>query len=298
MVSQRFLGAEWAAVHGPAEAAVLPGWALDRGFVGLSAGPAPRAVDWRAVRLALDDLPASITAVRAASVLEPPRPEWGSLASARSADQGTAMQRLTGAVRLAEALGCPRVLIEPGWVAPPGERGVEDLADPNAGWTPDRAAAQLARRNVGRDAGLDRVCRALFKAAKSFPGIEFCLIPGRSVLSLGDPDGLSAIFEDLPRQGLRYWHDASLAALRADLLQTPQGEWLERFSNLMVGMTLADSGGGSAYLPPGAGGVDYPLLASYRRRLDGGIPVLVELDLAVDLGEVPGIHAFLDKYAL
>jgi hypothetical protein len=44
--------------------------------------------------------------------------------------------------------------------------------------------------------------------------------------------------------------------------------------------------------------VDYPLLASYLRRPQGDLPACLELDPAVDRAELPGVHAFLDKFGL
>ena len=73
---------------------------------------------------------------------------------------------------------------------------------------------------------------------------------------------------------------------------------LENFSKQLSGMTLGDFCDGQKYLPPGAGGVDYPLLSSYRHRTAKGFSVVVELEPGVDPGELRGAKAFLDKFGL
>jgi hypothetical protein len=127
---------------------------------------------------------------------------------------------------------------------------------------------------------------------------EICLTPSRHVRGLGDPVGLAHVFEDLGSARLSYWHDAPLAARRQELLGTSQGQWLDDFCNRMSGMSLGDSSEGELYLPPGAGGVDYPLVAAYRRRFGQPIPAVVELDPSVEPSEISGVHAFLSKYGL
>ena len=49
MATQRFLGAAWASVHGPADPRALWIWVLEQRFAGLGVGPGPRAVDWAKV---------------------------------------------------------------------------------------------------------------------------------------------------------------------------------------------------------------------------------------------------------
>jgi hypothetical protein len=128
--------------------------------------------------------------------------------------------------------------------------------------------------------------------------MTFCLTASRNVLGLGEPDALAAVFEDLPRRRLAYWHDAPIAALRTQLLGGDQGEWLERLSNYMVGITLGDTSEGRLYLCPGSGGVDYPLLASYKVRHGRPMPAVLELATEVASAELPSALAFLAKFGL
>ena len=98
------------------------------------------------------------------------------------------------------------------------------------------------------------------------------------------------------RSGLRAV-EGLLGNLVLGLGQDP-GLALEVCSKLLHGMTLGDLGDSDCFLPPGSGGVDYPLLSNYRHRTSKAFPVGIELDPGVDPGEIPGIHAFLDKFDL
>jgi hypothetical protein len=52
------------------------------------------------------------------------------------------------------------------------------------------------------------------------------------------------------------------------------------------------------YLPPGAGGVDYGMLASYLPKAGAPVPLVLELDPSVAPGELPGMLACLAKHDL
>lgn len=295
---ERFLGAAWASVHGPADARALLTWALDRGFCGLMAGAGPRPIDWAGVRRELRTLPAKVVAARVGSILVADhRPDAG-LASSNAGERANAVAAVTSAVRLAQELGARRVVLEPGIVTVPGESGTTDLGERTAVWTTERARTQLARRNGVLNRALDASCRSLHSLTKAFPEVDFALTSSRHIFGLGEAGALEAIFEDLAGRRLSYWHDAAIEARRADLLGESPGRSLDRFGNLISGMTLGDSADGQLYLPPGAGGVDYGLVSAYRTRHAGRFPVVLELDPAVDPGEIPGVHAFLTKFGL
>ena len=175
-----------------------------------------------------------------------------------------------------------QLLHRPGEVV--GEIEAEDLGEPGYQWTAERAGALLARRNVGRNGALDRACRELFEIIKSWPDIHFCLTQGRSVRSVLDLGAMRDIREDLGNRRFGYWHDAGLAARRQQVLGEAQGEWLEEFGNLLRGMSLGDASPDGLYLPPGSGGVDYGLCATYVPRSGSPFPVVLELDPSVAPG--------------
>ncbi|MCB9889420.1 MAG: hypothetical protein H6836_07555 [Planctomycetes bacterium] len=296
MAVDRFLGAGWAQAHGPAGADRIGKWTLDCGFRGLVAAPLPGAPAWAAVRQAAVDLPFRFGAVRVTALSGGGGPAEAGLASSEAADQAAAYAAVESAVRLAHAVGCPRVILEPG-VVPQVDGAETELTSP-VGMSEERAAALLARRNAGLDRALDRVCRLLHALCRTHPEIRFCLTNSRDALGIGDQDGLPALFEDLSRCGLGYWHDAVAGAARQHWLGQEPGQVLESCSKFLCGMTLGDYCEGRKDLPPGVGGVDYPLLSAYRVRSGRSFPVAVELDPGVEPGEIPRVHAFLSKFDL
>lgn len=295
MTVKRFLGSEWASVHGPGDPRRLLVWVLEAGFDGLVAAPGPRPVDWRAIHVAAADLPVGFPAVRAASVLSS-RSATANLA-ARSARRAEAVAAVRHAVDSARALGCRRVVFEPGLVPVMGEIVSDDLGDPSYAWTRERAEALLARRAVGRDEALDQACRAVHALVRACPDVEFCVTSGRNLRTVADRAGLRDLFEDLSQHRLGYWHDAGVAARREQVLGEGQGEWLEDFGNRCQGMSLGDASSEGMQLPPGSGGVDYGLLATYVPRTNS-FPIVLELDPSVAPGDFAGVRSCLDKFGL
>jgi sugar phosphate isomerase/epimerase len=297
MLVRRFLATAWAAVHGPAEPRRLLIALLEQRFAGLGVAPAPRAIDWVALRAAADDLPIEFAAVRAANPLAE-RSATAGLCSGKDGERQAARQVIHQAVATARQLGCPLVIVDAGVVPVLGDIENEDLGDPNYTWTKDRAGALLARRNVGRNAAVDRLCRELFDLMRTFPDIQFALCQSRSLRAVLDLPALRDAIEDLGHRRVGYWHDAAICARRHQVLGEAQGEWLETFGNRLLGMSLGDASPDGLYLPPGAGGVDYGLLGSYVPRHTSPLPAVLELDVAVAASEMPGMRSCLDKHGL
>lgn len=293
----RYLASPWASVHGPSDPRRLWVWVLDAGFGGLLASPGPRSVDWTGLAEAAQRLPVEVAAVRAGSALAVQSATAG-LASSQDSERRLAVQVIQQAVATARRLGCPTVVVEPGLVPIQGDIDAEDLGDPHVRWTHERAHALLARRKVGRNAAVDRVCRELFAVARAFPDIQFCLTAGRSLRGVADLAALQDIFEDLDGLHLSYWHDCAVVARREQVLGEPQGEWLETLGNRCRGFGLGDASPDGIYLPPGFGGVDYGVVASYVPRAAAALPMVVDLDPAVVPSELAGIRACLDKFGL
>jgi len=297
MAVERFLGGGWATVHGPTEPRAFLTWVLDRGFGGVVPAPGPRPMAWRELRRVRGKLPVRVPAVRVSGLLDPTQLAEAGLCSPEPGEVEAALAAVAGAVELACDLGCEAVVLEPGVVRWPEDLGPVDLAQ-EQGFGDGGAEAQLARRERRLSKALDAVCRSLHRLTKSFPEMRFCLTPSRHVGGLGEAEAMAAIFEDLAHRRLYYWHDTAALACRQARLGEAPGEFLEKFANRLAGMTLGDQGGGQVYLPPGAGGVDYPLLSNYRQRSTRALPAVVELDPGVTAGELPGIHAFLNKFGL
>lgn len=294
---QRFLASGWASVHGPSDARRLLVSVLEAGFTGLAASPGPRPVDWSALAAAAADLPFRFAAVRVSSPVAEPS-ATATLGSAKDGERLTALRAVQQAVATARILDCPVVVLDPGVVPVLGDIEAEDLGEPGYEWTRERVDALLARRKVGRNGALDRVCRELFGIIKSFPDIDFCLTQSRSLRAVGDLAALRDVYEDLGNRRLFYWHDCAIASRRQQLGLEAQGEWLESLANRCKGMSLGDASPDGLYLPPGAGGVDYALAASYVPRSGPALPVVVELDASIPPAELPGVRSCLDKFGL
>lgn len=299
MTVLRSLSGAWLGVHAPGDPRAMLVWLLDRGFRGVVPGPGPRAVPWRAVAAARESLPVTFAAVRTAGPTTPlrSRPEAG-IASAAEGDRTAALQALAQAVHLAEAVGTTLVILEPGLVRVPGEPGPTDVGEAGPALTRDKASAWMARRKPLLDRALDGACRFLHRACRAFPDTTFCLTGSADLLGLGEPAALAAIFGDLPNLRLRYWHDAPVAARRQELLGVSQGEWLLGVGDRLAGFTVGDPTDGSLYGLPGSGTVDYALLGSYKAPRSRVLPVVLELEPAVEPAELPGALAFLDKFGL
>ena len=295
MQVQRYLASAWATVHGPSDPAQLLVSLLENGFAGLGVSPGPRAVDWTALRAAADELPVRFAAARAGGALSDWSPTSGFAADA-DGERALALRAVQDAVQIARAVGTPLVVLDVGVVPVLGELEAEDLGDPGYSWTEERAKALLARRNVGRDAAVDRACRGLFDVLKSFRDMRFALTQSRSLRAVLDAAAMQDICEDLGPHRLSYWHDAGICARREQVLGEPQGEWLEAFGRQLCGMSLGDASPDGLYLPPGAGGVDYGLCATYVPGAGTPFPVVLELDPSVSPGEMPGMRSCLDKH--
>ncbi len=294
---QRFLASAWASVHGPSDPRRLLVNVLEARFAGLAVSPGPRALDWAALGHAAADLPFRFGAVRATY----PGAEHSGLAGMASAKDGerqAAAKVVHAAAAIARQVKCPLVVIDPGVIPVMGDVEGEDLGDPSYDWTQPRVEALTARAKVGRNGALDRVCRELFQLVKSMPDIELCLTQGRSLRSVAGLAAMQNIYEDLANLRLGYWHDAAVCARRHQIGLEAQGEWLESFGNRCRGMSLGDGSSDGLYLPPGAGGVDYSLLATYVPRTGSPMPVVLELDVAIPPAELPGIRSCLDKFGL
>ncbi|MFK7739592.1 MAG: hypothetical protein AB8H80_04650 [Planctomycetota bacterium] len=294
---QRFLASAWASVHGAKQPSELLVALLESSFSGLAVSPGPRPIDLQALRRAADDLPVDFPVARACDPLTD-RSSMRGLCAQADGERSLAHRAVAEAVQGARTLGAPLVVLDLGVVQMTGEIEAEDLAEPNYGWTEERASALLARRSVGRDAAVDRACRELFSIIKSFPDMHFCVSQSRSLRAVLDPQALLDIVEDLGGRRLGYWHDAAICTRREQVLGQPQGEWLEMFGNRLCGMTLGDASPEGLYMPPGSGGVDYGLCATYVPRVGNSFPVVLELDLSVAPGEMAGMRSCLDKYGL
>jgi hypothetical protein len=69
--------------------------------------------------------------------------------------------------------------------------------------------------------------------------------------------------DDLSKQGVGYWHNTVRIHQRFCAGLPNQGAWLEAFAPRMLGVHLADASEQERGLPPGAGEIDFKLVAEY-----------------------------------
>ncbi|MDA1260811.1 MAG: hypothetical protein O3A20_09340 [Planctomycetota bacterium] len=137
----------------------------------------------------------------------------------------------------------------------------------------DEALEELGRGSQrAAEKHLQELALTLHSLMREAPGLKIALAPGPSPAALLTPDRLALLLADLPDPALGLWHDPADAESRAAFGLPPAGAWLDRFRGRILGVTLCDSAGGGDRLPPGAGTVDWPLLAEYLPR--GAVRVL------------------------
>ena len=93
--------------------------------------------------------------------------------------------------------------------------------------------------------------------------VTLALEPGPYLDDLLALEALQWVFEDLGKYGLGYWHDTGNIHVRERMGLPCQGEWLERLGSRMLGVHLRDVAENELEKPPGAGEVDFRLIADY-----------------------------------
>lgn len=106
----------------------------------------------------------------------------------------------------------------------------------------------------------------LHESFRQAPGLRIALAPGPSPAALLTPGRLKLLFAELRQPGLGLWFDPPDAAARAAAGLAPPGAWLDGFGRNVFGISLHDFAAGRDGLPPGAGTVDWALIADYLPR--------------------------------
>jgi len=183
----------------------------------------------------------------------------------REQDVSLLLQRL-------KKLQCQHLLIPSGFEARPQamERGLELLVRVRGGERIDPKCAEalffsnLAPQEWERQ--LVRLAAFLFELRRQAPGLKVALEPDPSPAGLLNPQRFALLQEEIRALKIGYWHDSGAIETRAMATGEEPGEWLDCFSNIMLGSTLHDFSGGTTLLPPGVGQVDWQLLREYIPR--------------------------------
>lgn len=218
------------------------------------------------------------------------------LVSPRAEKRSVAVLGAAAAGRAALESGTRRVVVSAGEMAdldPAREARILGRLT-REGRTDDVAreiAAAAAAAASGRDRFVEALCRSLFELARAVPDAQWCLETPSRLTGLPRPEEMEAVFGELPRRRIGYWHDTAHAARIAAFGAVPAEEWLARLGARAVGVTMADFSEPSASLPPGAGLVDWAavraqLTPSLRRvlRLDPSFPATLLRDAVRSAG--------------
>ncbi len=180
-----------------------------------------------------------------------------------------AVNSLRRHVRLAYRYQCPVVII----------RGCE-VEDAQLHAESDRLRARMVREGptddvkeavrdlVGRvqrkgQPQVEYLCRSLHQVMSEFPDVRLAIEPGDNYLDLLNFQAVGWVLDDLERHGLSYWHDTGRIFQRERAGLPSQGQWLDSYASRMVGVHLQDATNGTVEMPPGAGEVDFRLVAGY-----------------------------------
>lgn len=275
------------------------------------------AMGFRRLELGLSDQPVDLsgwkdssreTGIRVDSVLVgalKPKSEnmsGSKLGSKDKAARELAMNSTRRHVSLAQKMGAPVVVV----------RGcaVEDprLADEAAGLERELAEADEDERESVQERihdfvhrvqrkgqrQLEHFCRSLHTLRQEYPETRLAIEPGLRFNDLLNFEAVQWTLDDLAAHDVGYWHDTGRIHQRGRSGLPDQGQWLDTFSNRMLGCHLHDATDTVAELPPGQGEVDFRLVAEYVPRdaahvvelnpRHGRAEVLASVQFLVDLG--------------
>ena len=244
------------------------------------------AMGFRSLELGLSERPVPLngwedshreTGIRVASVvvgaLDPrsERMSGSQLGSSDAEERERALNCLRRHARLAQSLRAPVVVlrgcaVEDARLAAEA-RALEDEFEQAAPVDREELhekACQLVGRVQRRgQKQLEHFCRALHTLSREYPETRVAIEPGWKLDDLLSLQAVEWALDDLRRQGVGYWHDAVRVHWRAGLGLPPHGAWLETFAPRMLGIHLADATEQEVGLPPGAGEIDFKLVAEY-----------------------------------
>ena len=199
-------------------------------------------------------------------------------------------------IQLAQRLGATVVVLRGSTIADAKLRAEAELLNvefSKEGWNDElgerlRSFVQRVQKKGHRQ--VEHLCRSLHQLIAEFPNTQLALAPGLLLDDLLSFEAMGWVLDDLERRGLAYWHDVGRVHMRQKLGLPGQGRWLESYAARMVGTHLQDAAEGQFQLPPGAGEVDWQLLAEYTPK--GALKVL-EIDQTHGRTEILGAVQFL-----
>ena len=201
-------------------------------------------------------------------------------------------------VAFAAEIGCQRIVVHGGAVAIPGieERlrhaeGVISRGD-SAGELLEEIRALVAGK---REAGLERVCRALHALCRANPDLSFGLLHAVKPHEYLATAALRDVLDDVRAPNLGVWADVGALRAAEHFGCEPLSLVLPNFASRLLGLDLHDALGLRAHLPPGQGVVDWKLVADNAPR--GAVRIL-DLEVGTRPETIRAARAALEQLGL
>lgn len=288
------LGSSWISVHQRGDAVAIAESVLELGFSGIQPGPAPKDLPLDQLLELRRSHPFELgPCLRAAPLMAVEKRLDAGLANSQANVRAEAIDAVSAVVQRASALRIDQILIEPGRARTTLELPSYDVLDPTSD---DEDPTLEGRIGSAREAALEQVCRSLHTLSRQHPETTFCLTASRARDGLGRIEILQAIFEDLPRCRLAYWHEAALVAGLEERHGVPQSAWFDALGRYLVGATISDWADGRVHLPVGSGRVDVPGVFDALGRGQSGRSAVVELDPEFGPDEARHAAAIVQSY--
>ncbi len=191
------------------------------------------------------------------------------LGSLEPIERERAMNSIRRHMRLAEAWGCPIVIVRGTKIGAPAlrEQGRELESRLVTEGATDTLLAEVAGYvktvQAKGQKQVEHLCRSLHTLMGEAPEIRFAIEPGMYIDDLLGFDAMGWVMDDMAAQGLGYWHDVGRVHLRSRHGLPEHGQWLEAFAARMFGVHLQDAANEEPEMPLGLGEVDFKLLAGY-----------------------------------
>lgn len=245
------------------------------------------AMGFRQIELGLSDAPPKLngfedtrreTGIRVTSLvsgcLKPTaeKPACQMLASSVADEREQALGSVRRHIQLAQRLGAPVVVLRGSSVADQKLR--HEAEQLHARLVRDGLSDELAEQirdfvhRVQRKGQrqVEHLCRSLHQLAVEFPQTRIALEPGLHIDDLLSFEVMGWVLDDLEKRGIAYWHDVGRVHIRERMGLPGQGRWLESYAARMVGIHLQDSADEQHQMPPGAGEVDFRMVAEYTPK--------------------------------
>lgn len=183
-----------------------------------------------------------------------------------------AMNSVRRHARLAKSWNCPVLVVRGAKVEDPSMRDeARALEHRLAKLTPlddptdmhEELQAYVHRVQKQGQKQIEQFCRSLHSLRMEEPEVTFAVEPGHYIDDLLGFEAMGWVLADLARVNVGYWHDVGRIHLREAQGLPGQGDWVDAYSDRMLGIHLQDASAEEAEMPLGLGEVDFKLLREY-----------------------------------